>query len=176
MQSRSRRIAFLALLVSLGMILSYLESLLPVFYGVPGMKPGLCNILIVFLLYASGSGQALGVNLIRIFLTGLLFGNPYSIAYSLSGGIISLAVMTGLKKSGLFSVFGVSMAGGIAHNLGQIIIAVILIENYRIFLYFPVLTVSGCITGFFVGFLSSSVLIRLKPKGQMSSGHLTGTL
>ena len=162
MQSPGKRIAFLALFTALGMILSYVEALIPVFFGVPGMKPGFCNILIVFLLYAYGGKEALSVNILRIILTGMLFGNPYSIAYSLAGGVVSFAVMSLLKRTGIYSLYGVSMAGGVSHNIAQIMVAVFLVENYRIILYLPPLLIGGCITGFIIAFLSSVLLIRLK--------------
>ncbi len=141
-------------------MLSYVEALLPVFYGVPGMKPGLSNILVVFLLYTFGWKEALAVNILRIILTGILFGNPFSIVYSMSGAIVSFVIMLIFKGTDIFSCYGVSMAGGVFHNIGQIIVAVILVENYRIILYLPALLISGCITGFFVGFLAVILIKR----------------
>ncbi len=154
--------AILAVSVTLGMILSYLEALIPMFSGVPGMKCGFSNILIVFLLYRYGPKESGTVNLLRILLTAVLFTNPFSLVYSLAGAVFSLAGMSVLKRCGIFSVFGVSMAGGVFHNLGQILIAVFLVENYRVFFYLPVLMISGCITGLIVGFLSSRLLNRVK--------------
>ncbi len=141
-------------------MLSYVEALLPVFYGVPGMKPGLSNILVVFLLYTFGWKEALAVNILRIILTGILFGNPFSIVYSMSGVLVSFVIMLILKRTDIFSCYGVSMAGGVFHNIGQMIVAVILVENYRIILYLPALLISGCITGFFVGFFSVILIKR----------------
>ncbi len=162
MLSPGRKIAFLSVLTALGMILSYLEALLPVFFGVPGMKAGLGNILVVFLLYSYGWKEALTVNLLRIALTSLLFGSPYSFAYSLAGALLSFMVMVILKRTGLFSCYGVSMAGGVFHNTGQIITAVFLVENYRIVLYLPPLLISGCITGLFIGFIAVIMLKRMR--------------
>ncbi len=135
--------------------------MIPAFFGVPGMKPAFSNILVVFLLYSFGWKEALAVNFLRIVLTGFLFGNPFSIIYSLAGALVSFIAMILLKKTGLFSVYGVSMAGGIFHNVGQIIIAMILVENYHIILYLPPLMISGCITGLLVGFLSVNLIKRL---------------
>ncbi len=148
-------------MTALAMILSYVESLIPVFFGVPGMKLGLTNLLVVFALYRWGGREALIVNFMRILLTGFLFGNPYSIAYSLSGGFLSLAGMAFLKRTGLFSVIGVSMAGGILHNAGQIGVAIGVTDNYRLIHYFPVLLLTGCLTGFLIGILSDELLRRI---------------
>ncbi len=161
MQSPGRKTAFLSIAVSLGLILSYLESLIPVFAGVPGMKCGLPNILVVVLLYSFGPGEAALVNFLRILLISILFASPFSFAYSLSGAVLSLAGMVILKKTGFFSVYGVSMAGGMLHNLGQVLIAVFLVENYRVFYYLPVLLVSGCVTGYFIAFFGCRVRNRL---------------
>lgn len=162
MQSRGRKTAFLALSVALGLILSYVEALIPVFAGVPGIKPGLSNILVVFLLYRYGLKEAVSVNLLRILIAGILFGNPFSIVYSLSGAAFAIIGMTLIKKTGLFSVYGVSMAGGMLHNAGQIILAAFIVENYNIVLYLPVLIVSGCITGFIVGFIGGVIIKRVR--------------
>lgn len=161
-QWQGKKSAVLAISVTLGMILSYLEALIPVFSGVPGIKCGFSNILMVFLLYRYGAKESGVVNLLRILLTAVLFTNPFSLIYSLAGAVFSLAGMSALKKSRIFSVFGVSMAGGVLHNLGQILIAVFLVENYRVFFYLPVLMISGCLTGLLVGFLSSKLLTRVK--------------
>lgn len=162
MQSRGRKTAFLALSVTLGLILSYVEALIPVFAGVPGIKPGLSNILVVFLLYRYGLKEAVSVNLLRILIAGILFGNPFSIVYSLSGAAFAIIGMTLIKKTGLFSVYGVSMAGGMLHNAGQILVAAFIVENYNIVLYLPVLIVSGCITGFIVGFIGGVIIKRVR--------------
>lgn len=162
MQSRGRKTAFLALSVTLGLILSYVEALIPVFAGVPGIKPGLSNILVVFLLYRYGLKEAVSVNLLRILIAGILFGNPFSIVYSLSGAAFAIIGMTLIKKTGLFSVYGVSMAGGMLHNAGQILLAAFIVENYNIVLYLPVLIVSGCITGFIVGFIGGVIIKRVR--------------
>ncbi len=162
MQSRGRKTAFLALSVTLGLILSYVEALVPVFAGVPGMKPGLSNILIVFLLFRYGIAEAATVNLLRILIAGILFGNPFSIVYSLSGAVFAIIGMALLKRTGMFSVYGVSMAGGMLHNAGQILVAAFIVENYNIVLYLPVLIVSGCITGFIVGFIGGVIIKRVR--------------
>ena len=162
MQWQGKKTAFLALSVTLGLILSYVEALIPVFAGVPGMKPGLSNILIVFLLFRYGIAEAATVNLLRILIAGILFGNPFSIVYSLSGAVFANIGMALLKRTGMFSVYGVSMAGGMLHNAGQILVAAFIVENYNIVLYLPVLIVSGCITGFIGGFIGGVIIKRVR--------------
>ena len=162
MQWQGKKTAFLALSVTLGLILSYVEALIPVFAGVPGMKPGLSNILIVFLLFRYGIAEAATVNLLRILIAGILFGNPFSIVYSLSGAVFAIIGMALLKRTGMFSVYGVSMAGGMLHNAGQILVAAFIVENYNIVLYLPVLIVFGCITGFIVGFIGGVIIKRVR--------------
>ncbi len=162
MQSQGRRAAYLAISVSLGMILSYVEAMIPVFSGVPGMKCGLSNILVVFLLCRFGVGEAALVNFLRILLTSILFSNPFSFAYSLAGAVLSLAGMTFLKNSGRFSVYGFSMAGGMLHNLGQVAVAVFLVENYHVWFYLPILLITGCVTGLMVAFLSALLIRRVR--------------
>ena len=161
MQSQGRKTAFLAISVTLGLILSYVEALIPVFAGVPGMKIGLSNILVVFLLYKYGTIEALTVNVLRIIIAGILFGNPFSIVYSLAGAFLSMAGMVTLKKTDVLSVYGVSMAGGMLHNMGQIFVAAFIVENYHIYLYLPVLIVTGCVTGLFVGFIGVVLIKRV---------------
>ncbi len=170
MRSPGKRVAFLSVLTALGMILTYLESLIPVFYGVPGMKAGISNILVVFLLYTFGRKEALAVNILRIVLTAFLFGNLYSLVYSLAGAALSFAVMVILKELDFFSCYGVSMAGGIAHNIGQIIVALFLVENYRIILYLPVLLISGCITGAGIAFIAAMVIKRIGRRSIIDMG------
>ena len=165
MQLQTKRLARLAVFTALAMILSWIESQLPNFFPYPGMKLGLTNLVVVFSLYGTGKSDAAFINLVRIFLSGILFGNPYSIAYSLAGGVLSFASMLAFRKTGIFSVYGVSMAGGIFHNVGQILVAVVLIHNDKIFHYMPILIVTGCVTGFFIGFLSDEVLRRIKFRG-----------
>ena len=143
------------------MILSYIESILPVFVGIPGAKLGLPNMVIVLLLYLIGAKEAVCVNILRILLSGFLFGNLFSILYSLAGGLLSLAVMVILKKRGSFSVFGVSMAGGVFHNVGQLIVAMLVVETFSVAYYVPVLLIAGVITGFIIGVVANEMLKRL---------------
>ncbi|MCR5778826.1 MAG: Gx transporter family protein [Lachnospiraceae bacterium] len=160
-QLRTNKVALCAVFTALAMILSYVESMIPNFFPAPGMKLGLTNLLVVFALYCWSAKEAIVINIMRIFLVGFLFGNPYSIAYSLSGCILSFLVMLLLKKTGKFSVVGISMAGGVFHNVGQIIIAYLIVSNFAIVSYLPLLIIGGLITGFLIGILSGEMLKRL---------------
>ena len=155
-----KKVAVLGLCVALAMIMSYIESLFPLNLAVPGIKMGLANIVIIFLLYRVGFSSACIVSLIRVFLVSMLFGNVMMMAYSIAGAVLSLAVMLVLKKCGKFSVVGVSIAGGVAHNAGQIIMAVILLGAKQIAYYLPVLAVTGTVTGVLIG-IAASVVISL---------------
>ncbi len=157
-----KKVAVLGLCVALAMIMSYIESLFPLNLAVPGIKMGLANIVIIFLLYRVGFSSACIVSLIRVFLVSMLFGNVMMMAYSIAGAVLSLAVMLVLKKCGKFSVVGVSIAGGVAHNAGQIIMAVILLGAKQIAYYLPVLAVTGTVTGVLIGIAASVVIKRVK--------------
>lgn len=157
-----KNVAVLGLCVALAMIMSYIESLFPLNFAVPGIKMGLANIVIIFLLYRVGFGAACVVSLIRVFLVSLLFGNVMMMAYSLAGAALSLVLMLMLKKSGKFSVIGVSIAGGVAHNAGQIIMAIILLGAKQIAYYLPVLVITGTATGVLIGIAASVVIKRIK--------------
>lgn len=157
-----KKVAVLGLCVALAMIMSYIESLFPLNLAVPGIKMGLANIVIIFLLYRVGFSSACIVSLIRVFLVSMLFGNVMMMAYSIAGAVLSLAVMLVLKKCGKFSVVGVSIAGGVAHNAGQIIMAVILLGAKQIAYYLPVLTFTGTVTGVLIGIAASVVIKRVK--------------
>ena len=130
---------------------------------VPGVKLGIANIAIISVLYLLGSGQALLVNLLRITLTAVLFGNFNSFLFSMAGGMLSLLVMVLLKKSGHFSIVGVSVAGGVFHNVGQITAAVFLMETTAIYYYLPVLLIFGIVTGIIIGLMGGYVTQRVYP-------------
>ena len=151
-----------ALMASLALIFSYIEAIIPYNPGIPGIKLGIANIVTVVALYKFGWKESVGVSVIRIVIAGLLFNGLFGMLYSLAGAIVSLAGMIGLKKTGLFSVVGVSMAAGVLHNLGQLFVAAALIEDLRIFFYFPVLLFSGIAAGILVGIASAMILRVLK--------------
>lgn len=158
---KAKRIALFGMMVALAFTFSYLESLIPFNFGIPGVKLGLANLVVVVALYIMKPGEAFAIAIIRVFLAGLTFGNVYSIAYSLCGGILSFAVMFLMKKTKL-SVIGVSMLGGISHNIGQVIVAAIVMETIRIAYYLPVLLVAGLITGMLMGIISKLIIDRFK--------------
>ncbi len=159
MKKTTKRLILLSLLAALAMVLSYLESLLPpLSASFPGIKMGLPNVVIVYALYALGWKEAALVSLVRLLGIFLGFGNPVALAYSIAGAILSLAVMLLLKKTGCFSSVGVSMAGGVCHNIGQIAVAMLLLQTPHVAYYLPILLVSGTVAGLFVGFLGGLLL------------------
>ena len=142
----TKKLTMTALLAALALIFSYIEVLIPFSPAIPGIKLGIANLAVIVALYHMGLKYAITINVVRIFIAGLLFSGVFGIIYSLAGAILSMTVMVLLKKTGLFSVAGVSMAGGVAHNLGQILAAAFLVSNLSIFIYFPVLIFSGLIS------------------------------
>lgn len=158
-------IAITGLMVSIALIFSYLEVLLPFNIGVPGIKLGVANIVIIVTLYYFNGKYAMIINIVRIFISGLLFSGVFGIIYSLAGGLLSLLTMILLKRVRIFSVTGVSIAGGVMHNLGQMLIASILVGNSGVFIYFPVLVISGVVCGFVTGVISFLILRYLPSRG-----------
>lgn len=160
--SKAKNVAFYGIMIALAFILSYLESFIPInaIIPIPGVKLGFANIVVLFALYTLKLKDAVIIAIIRVFLSGLLFGNPMTIAYSLCGCALSLTVMNLTKKTKL-SIIGVSMLGGIFHNIGQLIMAVILTHTSRIAYYLPVLLVSGMVTGLLMGFCAKMVIERI---------------
>ncbi len=162
------RAAYFGVFTALALILSYVETLIPINFGIPGAKLGLANLIIVIVLYKTDWKEALLLSVTRIVLAGFIFGNMFSILYSLAGGILSLAVQAVLKKQGSFSVAGVSIAGGVSHNIGQLIVAMIVVETYQVGYYLPVLLISGLLTGLLIGVISGEVLKRIRQIDLMS--------
>ncbi|OUP84966.1 heptaprenyl diphosphate synthase [Lachnoclostridium sp. An169] len=156
------RAAYFGVFTALALILSYIESLIPIHFGIPGAKLGLANLIIVIVLYRTGWRDALLLSVVRIVLSGFIFGNLFAVVYSLAGGILSLAVMALLKKSSAFSVVGVSLAGGVCHNLGQLTVAMIVVETYQVGYYFPMLLIAGMATGTVIGIAAGEVLRRIQ--------------
>ena len=164
MSKKTKQIAMLGLCTALAMVLAYAEILIqPLFPTIPGIKMGLPNVIIVFLLYRMGAGYAAGVSLLRIFLVSVLFGNSMAFMYSIAGGILSLLVMILLKRLNFMSAVGVSVAGGVTHNAGQILMAMLLLETAELGYYLVVLAVTGTIAGILVG-LCGSILIKKIPQ------------
>lgn len=158
----TKKIAYLGLLIALAFVFSYIEFLLPVNLGIPGAKLGLANLVIIVALYTLGEKTAFTLSMIRIVLVGFTFGNMASMLYSFAGGIISLAVMILAKKTKLLSVTGVSVLGGIFHNVGQIIMAIWVVNTKSLIYYLPVLMVFGCLSGVAIGILGAMVIKRIQ--------------
>lgn len=151
-----------ALLVALAMTLSWLESLIVLPGLLPGMKVGLTNLVVLFALYRLGLRDAACLSLIRVVLVSITFGSAYSFAYSLAGAVLSLAVMAVLKKLDRFSIVGVSIAGGVCHNMGQLLVAMAVLETARLGWYLPALLVSGTLAGLAIGAAGGLVVERVK--------------
>ena len=163
MRNKTRRIALLGVLISVELVLSYLEVMLPpISTAVPGIKMGLPNLIIIFVLYKFGLKEAVTVSLIRVFIVALLFGNVMTLAYSVAGAVLSLGLMTLFKKINLFSQIGVSIIGGISHNLGQILVAIFLFDTIQIGYYMIVLSITGTIAGIVIGIISSILVKKLE--------------
>ena len=157
-----KKLAYLGLFASVAIIFGYVESLIPFFAGIPGMKLGLANLMILFVLEKYRWKEAALVSLVRILIIGFLFGSGSSIMYSLAGAALSLFVMVMLKKHTTFSLLGVSVAGGVTHNIGQILVAIPVTQTISILYYYaPLLMVSGVITGLLIGILTREVTCRI---------------
>lgn len=156
------KVPYFGMMTALSLILSYVELLIPIHFGVPGIKLGLANLIIVIVLYMRGFKPAFLICVSRILLSGFLFGNMFAIFYSLSGGLLSLLIMNVLKAKKCFSIIGISIAGGVAHNLGQLFVAMLVVESYKVGFYFPVLMIAGMLTGALIGGLSMEVLKRVR--------------
>ena len=157
-----KHIAYLGLLLTLALILSYVESLIPIFVSIPGVKLGLANLVVLVCLYAYPSKYAFLLSVMRVILAGLLFGSMFSILYSLAGAFFSLFVMLFAKKVMKMGILGVSVLGGIFHNVGQLLVAIIVVSNLRIGYLFPYLLLSGIITGAIIGFIGNGIVPYLK--------------
>ncbi|MBP3458438.1 MAG: Gx transporter family protein [Lachnospiraceae bacterium] len=157
---RTDKLAKMGLLLALGMILSYVEFLFPIAPAMPGVKIGLSNMLVVLLLYSYGMGYGIFYQVSRIILTAVLFGNPFSMVYSLAGAALSMILMWSLKKSRFLDIPGVSMSGGIAHNTGQLVVAYFFVQNTAIAWYIPVLLITGAVSGYVIGMISEILLKR----------------
>lgn len=161
-RSTAVRTAYYGMFVALAFVFSYIEVLFPFSIGIPGIKLGLANIVVLTILYAMGTKEAFVISCIRIVLVGFTFGNLSSILFSLAGGLLSWLVMSICKKVKSFSMIGVSIAGGITHNVGQIVVAAIILETAKIVYYIPVLLIVGTFTGLVIGILGAGMLKVMK--------------
>ena len=157
----TRKIATYGMMIALALVMSYIEAQIPAFVAVPGMKLGLTNIVVVVALYVMGNKSAMLVNIVRIILVSLLFGNTMSFAFSIAGGMLSTIIMIFLKKTNRFSTIGVSAAGGITHNIGQILVAILFLHTVAIAWYLPILWISGIISGIIIGLIAGLIAQRL---------------
>ena len=154
--------AYIAVMIALAAVIGYLEQLIPVnLFGIPGIKLGLANIVSLVALYMFGEVHAFLIMAVRVTLVGLMFGNMYAIAFSFTGGVMSLAVMILLKRTGLFGIGGISAAGGVSHNMGQMIIAMLTLDSINLVYYIPILSVAGTVCGMAVGVTAGMIYDRI---------------
>lgn len=154
----SKKVARMGVFIALAMIFSYIEVLIPFNFGIPGVKLGIANIVTVTSLYVFSTGETFGISVIRIVLMGILFGNGMSLLYSLAGGLLSFLAMWIGKRTSWFSVMGVSVAGGVFHNVGQILAVMLVMKNTMFVAYLPVLFVAGVVTGYLIGLLANKII------------------
>ena len=160
-KSSAQKVALYGVLIALAMVLSYVEMLIPLPVGIPGVKPGLANLVVFLALYMMTAREALLISMVRILLVSITFGNGSAFLYSMAGGILSFLVMWIFQKKDFLLPSGVSIAGGIAHNVGQLLMAAVILENGAGFTYFSVLLAAGCITGGIIGFLGEQIRKRI---------------
>lgn len=160
--NKNHKIAFCGVMIALAMILSYLESLVPIHMAVPGVKIGLANLVTIIALQRLDLKSTIVISVGRIVLSNILFGNLAVLLYSLAGAACSILIMTLLKKCRVFGIVGISVAGAVFHNLGQIVVAVCVMENVRIFYYMFILLISGTVAGVAIGLLASFLLRNIR--------------
>lgn len=159
---KNKEIAKTAILAALAIIFGYIESLFPLPIPVYGVKVGISNGVILAALYMLAPAAAWGIMFIKTICSALLFSGFSAFLYSVSGGILSVIIMQILKKSGKFSVVGVSIAGGAAHNIGQLICASVVLNTINIFYYLPILIICGILSGAVIGIITELIIKRLK--------------
>ena len=160
-KTTSNQVALYGLLIALAFVLSYIETLFPVYLGAPGVKLGLANLVTVIALYGLGVKEAFAINLVRVILAGFTFGNMSSILFGLAGAFLSLLLMAFCKHFHLFDMVGISILGGVAHNIGQFLIAAFVTKTFGVFSYFPVLLIAGTVAGALIGLLGGLILKRI---------------
>ena len=157
-----KKIPYYGLFAALAILMGYVEMMFPMPIPIPGVKLGLANIVVIIMMYFMDVKGAFFISLIRVFLSGLLFAGFAGLLYSLAGAMLSFAVMALLKKTGKFSIIGVSLAGGVFHNVGQVAVAAMVVENVKMAYYLPFLLVSGVVTGIVIGIVAKTALGYLK--------------
>ena len=166
-KTTSNRVALYGLLIALAFVLSYVETLFPVYLGAPGVKLGLANLVTVIALYGLGVKEAFAINVVRVLLSGFTFGNMSSILFGMAGAVLSLFLMAVCKKLRLFDMTGISIIGGVAHNIGQFLVAAFVTKTFGVS-YLPVLLIAGTVAGALIGLLGGIILKRISrilPKG-----------
>ena len=157
----AKKVALYGILIALAMVLSFVETLIPIPLPIPGIKLGLANLVTIVGLYLVGISGTVVITVLRVVLVGLSFGNPYSMIYGLSGSLLSLLVMAFVKRYHLFSQVGVSILGGVFHNVGQLLFASVIVQTAGVFVYLPVLLTAGCVAGALIGILGGIMTERL---------------
>lgn len=160
----NRLISTFSIYVSLAFIFSYIEAIIPFSLGIPGVKLGFANIIVVFALYTlPKKRQALLISIIRVILVGCTFGNMSMMLYGISGGLLSALIMILFCRFKCFSIIGVSILGGTFHNIGQLIVAIFVLNTKQLGYYLPVLIIAGMITGLIIGILAKACIKRIRP-------------
>lgn len=157
-----KKIPYYGLFAALAILMGYVEMMIPIPVPIPGVKLGLANVIVILAMYYMDTKGAFFISLIRVLLSGLLFAGMAGLLYSLAGAMLSFLVMALLKKTEKCSIIGVSLAGGVFHNVGQIIVAAMVVENVRMAYYLPFLLVSGVVTGILIGIVAKTALGYLK--------------
>lgn len=163
-KATAKQVALWGVLIALGLVLGYIEHLVPLPVGIYGIKLGLSNLVTLVALYALGAHAAIYINLIRILLSSMLFGNPISLAYSLAGGLAAVTIMVIAKRFWRFGAVGVSILGGVTHNIAQLAVAVFMVDSLKIAFYLPVLLAAGALTGFIIGTCSLPIIKAMKKR------------
>lgn len=158
----NNKVAHWGLYTALALIFSYVEMLIPINFGIPGVKLGLANVVIVVVLYKMGKKEAYIISITRVILAGFLFGNMASILFSLSGCVLSLTIMCVLYNREIFSIIGVSIIGAVFHNLGQVLVAMLVVSSFSVMYYFSVLMIAGIVTGCLIGIVAREMITRLR--------------
>lgn len=160
---KRKDIAILGLFLGFAIIAGYIERLIPSpIPMVPGIKLGVANTVVIIMLYIKDTRTAFMLNVLRIIAAGVLFSGPWGMVYSFAGAVLSFCVMVLLKKTNIFSIIGISTAGGVFHNIGQICAAALAVGNIKLFYYMPILILSGVATGILIGFISGSCIMRIR--------------
>ncbi|WMC92069.1 Gx transporter family protein [Kineothrix sp. MB12-C1] len=159
---KTRNVAMYGMLIALAFILSYIESIIPIPVPIPGIKIGLANLVVITALYTMGAKQAFVLSMIRIILVGFTFGSPSTMMFSFAGGVLSWLLMVLAKRWKAFSMTGVSILGGMGHNIGQIIVAIIILKTSVLIYYLPFLIISGLVTGAAIGMVGALITSKIE--------------